>query len=102
MKYDYDFIPKEIFCRLTFAPKKAKGDPDKIQSISYEDQPCEDCGKLVNNRIIEKRMSHSPVPHYRTRCQNCKLIYNPITECYDLTSESSLAFFKRFYSTDDK
>lgn len=29
------------------------------------------CGKIVDNQVIEKRVSHYPAPHWKTKCVNC-------------------------------
>jgi hypothetical protein len=39
---------------------------------------CElNCGDIVSNQVIEKRLCTSPETHWRTRCANCKRYVSP-------------------------
>lgn len=58
----------------------------EIKKIKHQTRLCEDCGELVNNRIVELKICEYPKPHWRERCANCKMSRNPDTGQFDLTS----------------
>jgi len=95
-------IPPDLLERITWAKKQNSQDPNVIKKIDYETKPCEYCNLPIENFVETMRLCQSPVLHWRRRCQTCKLIWNPETQAYDLDSTQSLAFFRAYYSNDDK
>ena len=97
------FIPSEILDRITWSKRgNLQGDPEYVENIAHEPQPCEDCDLLIENRHIQHRLHESPRKHFRRKCLNCKLYYNPETDKYDLTSKDVLAVFRRVFEKSDK
>jgi hypothetical protein len=97
-----DYLPTEILERITWAEKRCPKDPDQIENIKHDPRPCEDCDLLIENRHIQHRLHESPRRHFRRKCLNCKLYYNPETDKYDLTSKDVLAVFRRVFEKSDK
>jgi hypothetical protein len=50
---------------------------------------CEDCDKVVENRVLEIKQHQMPTPHWRRSCKNCMKTQNPYTGEFDLTSTKS-------------
>lgn len=59
----------------------AKSNPTlgfKFKKLKDKNATCElGCGDIVTNQLIEKRLSHTPMPHWRTRCNNCGHYVSP-------------------------
>lgn len=66
----------------------------KLYKIIHQPQPCEDCGKIVVNRVVNCRKNIHPFPHYKTNCNICKLYKNPDTDKFDL-NQSQIHYYYR-------
>ncbi len=50
----------------------------EIKRIKPVKRSCElACGKQVANQVIEKRLNHSPVKHWKVKCVNCGAHQHP-------------------------
>lgn len=81
-------IPLEILDKLefkTFANEEAAG--PQLVKVHHEAKPCEDCGKIVENRRLRLSVNRSSLSthHIKYQCQNCKLYKNPTTGVFDMT-----------------
>lgn len=66
-----------------------------------EKRPCEDCGKKVEDRVINIQKYSTPVPHWRRRCTACGFTQNPDTGEYDLKQEGIYSWFVRYFIQRD-
>ncbi len=64
-----------------------------LKKLHYEPKPCEDCGRLVENRVIQYKVLEFPEPHWRTSCKNCSKTQNPETGEFGLTSTQASNYF---------
>lgn len=55
------------------------------------------CGKIVTNQLIEKRFTHVPKPHWKTKCMNCGAYLNPQGDGLIMNSQDAHAVFRNFY-----
>ena len=90
-------IPKELLDRITWAKKKQPGDPDRVESIDYNPQTCEDCGTVVNCRRLTYHKVHRPTEHWRICCKACGKYKDPRTGKYELTSNEMQDLAKTIY-----
>lgn len=50
----------------------------KLVKLKEKHRLCElDCGDLVANQVVERRLAFTPEKHWRTRCQNCAKFVSP-------------------------
>lgn len=93
-------IPEDILKLLNFEHRKHSGPhwgddwngelandtiPKVLINITQLPQQCTDCSKTVTDRQTILRRVHTPWPHWREHCVNCKLYRHPITKEYCLT-----------------
>lgn len=51
----------------------------ELVALKDQHRVCElGCGNIVSNQKIEKRLTHYPEPHWRTRCVNCTRYISPL------------------------
>lgn len=65
-------------------------------------KPCEDCGRLCEDRTTTKSLLTFPKRHWRTYCGGCQRVFNPETQQYDLTLSKAQAFFVTYLKQRDK
>jgi len=63
--------------------------------IIHKPKPCEDCGTIVTNRILNTRLNKAPFTHYKRQCSICKKYENPETGKFDLNS-SQIQYYYRY------
>lgn len=90
-------IPEEILKRLHFDKRCETPLVAKVTRIDSEPKPCESCGKLVENRIVESGFYPSPKPHWRSKCKICSLWRNPDTGEFTITAQKIHTFFAQKY-----
>jgi hypothetical protein len=61
----------------------------EIKKMKPHVSVCEDCHKVVENRVVEIKMHQMPQPHWRKNCKNCMKTQNPYTGQFDLSSTKS-------------
>lgn len=96
-------MPEELETRLEWKTVEA-GEPIQypyVKKILHETKPCEDCGLLVENRIVDIKRNVRPHPHWKRTCKNCKMNYNPESGKYDL-NQTDYANFQRGCTIKDK
>lgn len=71
--------------------------PPKIVKLKPHVELCPDCGKLCENRIVESRMNHKPVVHWRTKCSVCKNYKDPFTGKFDMNDNIKMQSTFRSY-----
>ena len=71
----------------------------KLKPIIKE---CEDCGKLVKDRRVNKSMYTFPKSHWRKNCNGCLRTQNPETGKFDIPFTHAAAFFTSFIKKQDK
>ena len=50
----------------------------KIVKLKDKHRLCElGCGDIVPNQLVEKKLCHTPKPHWRTRCETCGCFVSP-------------------------
>lgn len=63
-------------------------------TVLHQPKSCDDCSRIVTNRIVNSRRSHLPYLHYKTQCQVCKFYKNPETGEFDLDN-SQIQYYYR-------
>ena len=62
-------------------------------------KPCEDCGVECKDRKILRSLYTFPKKHWRTHCNGCNRVKNPVTGVFDLLPMQAqnhfVAFFKK-------
>lgn len=86
-------------------------DTKKNPTLGYKFEPtpitelCE-CGKVVQNRVVEHKVIGTPVKHWRERCATCNRTRNPLTGKFDLSGTQAyaayIAYFKDKKAQEDK
>jgi hypothetical protein len=95
-------LPKDIADRITWQKGALEQDSFRVKKIKHEPKPCEDCGKLVEDRRIRisvSKESHVRQGHCKHHCQSCKLYKNPITGEFDMTFHQ---IHTHFYKSQSK
>ena len=92
-------IPLEILQQLTV-------ETDDYGVTSVELAPikkqCEDCGNMVRNRSVQNKWHKNPVPHWRKKCNACKLWSHPEENTFDMTNVDLHRFLLAKYNNLDK
>ena len=70
--------------------------------LKVEAKPCEDCGKMVKDRCVNRSLYTFPKRHWRKSCTGCDCVWNPETGAFDLDLKSAQAYFVRLYKNCDK
>lgn len=65
-------------------------------------KPCEDCGLVVENRVVSHKIYSFPHAHWRTNCENCRRTKNPETGKFDVDFKQSQSVFISFFSNRNK
>lgn len=74
----------------------------RIAGLKPQYRSCElGCGDIVPNQIIEKRMSLTPVKHWKTHCKTCHKTQGPDGTMMS-SPQAQQAFSKWFISQQDK
>jgi hypothetical protein len=60
-----------------------------IKKIKSHIAVCEDCCRVVEDRVVEIKVYDCPELHWRRHCKSCKFSQNPYTKEYDLTIKRS-------------
>ena len=95
-------IPTEILERIEWQRGHHNGDPLRVKKVKHQARPCEDCGKLVEDRRIRisvSKESHVRQAHCKHHCQSCKLYKNPTTGEFDMTFHQ---IHTHFYNSHSK
>lgn len=50
---------------------------------------CEDCHKVVEDRVVEIKRYEFPDTHWRKNCKPCGMVQNPYTKKFDLSVKQS-------------
>jgi hypothetical protein len=50
---------------------------------------CEDCGLMVEDRLVHVKIYDNPYPHWRKNCISCKMTEHPLTGCFDTPSPTA-------------
>jgi hypothetical protein len=66
--------------------------------VVHQPRACEDCGKIVTNRVCNTRKNNVPFPHYKTNCTACHLYRHPETGEFNLTNSA----IQHYYRTKHK
>lgn len=97
-------IPQHILDRLEFTKPK-DGEIAHVKRVRHSPRPCEDCGRVVENRTIRISISQSASTHrhIKRQCKICGFYYNDETGCYDATfNDINNRFKKRKNTSSDK
>lgn len=74
----------------------------QVLAIKHEAKPCEDCGIIVQGRVIEQKIYTTGGAHWRRRCSHCNKIQNPDTGKFDIPSHLAHTYFKDKISRRNK
>jgi hypothetical protein len=55
------------------------------------------CGDMVINQRVESKYYSNPIPHWRTKCINCKCYVSPDGKGFVEGTNASIAAFDRYY-----
>lgn len=61
----------------------------RIKNLKNTARVCEDCYKIVDNRIVEIKRYDVPELHWRKLCKNCNLVCNPYNKKFELPVKAS-------------
>lgn len=61
----------------------------RVKALKQEPRACEDCGKIVLNRVVVKKLLSFPIKHWRNHCNNCNSTQDPRTGQYKLKGAAS-------------
>lgn len=96
-------IPKEILDKLVPVKKVKIALPGDPIHYRLKPEPCRDCGcTLKKPRIVDIKLVANPYPNWRSTCTNCRKIQNPLTDEWDLDSQSIRAFLIQHRDELDK
>lgn len=56
-----------------------------IKKLKRIPKPCEDCGFIIEERLITLNASQNPYPHWKECCKQCNLWRNPDTNKFEFT-----------------
>lgn len=75
----------------------------KLVKLKENIKPCElGCGDIVTDQKIEKRLSITPRPHWKTKCMNCGCYVSPDKKGFIHGSVAAQAAFNAFLNKGDK
>ena len=64
---------------------------------------CElNCGDIVTDQIIERRFATTPIPHWRTRCNNCQCFVSPDGQGFIQGAHAIQAAYLKYFNMDRK
>lgn len=88
---------EELKNRLVWSkpPKSCELEPPYIQQILYEPYPCEDCGKILDDKRVIQHTFNTTNGIWTKRCEVCKFHQNPDTGAYDCTAIERNAILAR-------
>ena len=94
-------IPKDILDRIEWDTRRER--ENTVKRVRPIETQCDYCEKTVADRREWMRQYESKgVKHWRKKCVNCNLFWNPKTKKFDLTPYHSLAFFRQYIINNDK
>ena len=91
-------IPKEIMDRLEWKKSLVEQDDPVIKSIRHDPKPCEDCGKIVEDRRIRSSVNYgsaTKIAHIKHQCKSCGFYRNPTNGVYEWTFQEINSHFYR-------
>ena len=89
-------MPKDLLERITFTETKDQ-EPLKIESISYDKHPCDDCDREIGQPAHEIRTFQGPPRHTRMRCKNCLYTKDPETGEYTVHPSHTKRRFQEYF-----
>jgi hypothetical protein len=61
----------------------------RVKKLKQDKTACVDCGKLVVNRVVVKKLLTFPIRHWRNHCNHCNSTQDPRTGEYKLKGAAS-------------
>lgn len=89
-------MPKDLLERITFTKSKDQ-EPLRIESISYDKHPCDDCDREIERPAHEIRKYVGPPTHSRTKCKNCHYFKDPVTGEFTVHSAHANRRFLEYF-----
>lgn len=68
----------------------------------FPKRQCEDCDKIVANRIINYRWNQKPYPHWKESCTGCNMWKSPDTGKFDSCNASVRSIINKEFIDNDK
>ncbi len=65
-----------------------------ITKLKPQQRNCDDCGCVVTNRKVERKLHFTNKPHWREHCVTCNLYKDPRTGKFSLTSKESQMIYQ--------
>lgn len=92
-------IPLEILQQLTI---ETDDYGQTHVQLSSDRKQCADCGNWVRNRSVQNKWNLKPVPHWRKKCNACKMWSHPEENSFDMTNVDLHRFLLSKYGPGDK
>lgn len=92
MKYLENLIEQGILKPKPNKPSEEAAQP--TYEVVHQPKPCEDCGVIVTNRILNTRLNKVPFAHYKQQCSICKKYLNPETGAFDCDLPQLNAYYR--------
>lgn len=84
-EWEYDGPDAQVDSKLGFK---------RIRIIELKNnQPCDACGLLVKDRVINSKTVDNPKPHWRHKCSACANYKNPFNGLFNVTPKYKNEFF---------
>ena len=61
----------------------------ELKRIKKQFLPCDSCDKMVQGRVVERKLYDFPKLHWRDNCKSCLKSYNPETDCFDIDTRTA-------------
>jgi hypothetical protein len=74
----------------------------RIIEMNIKSEPCPDCELEVKDRRTTLKLFSTPNPHWRERCNNCRLTRNPESGEFEFTDVESSIYFREKYQDSSK
>ena len=93
-------IPQHLLDLIEF--KQGEGDTF-LRPCGYKSnpKPCDDCGRIVIDRIVTIKKNGYPITHIREKCKSCDKYRNPVSGEFNYT-ESMLRTYVDKLSRSNK
>jgi len=99
---DPDLVAEKERLEFLVAPRRNWTLPIELLGLKTEERPCEDCGKLVKDRTVSRKLLTSPVDHWRVSCNLCKMSQNPETGKFTVNNKIVQTFFRDYFLKRNK
>lgn len=64
-----------------------------IKKLKRTPKPCEDCGFVIEERMLTLAATQTPIPHWKEKCLACNKWRNPDTGKFEFTYNQLTNFY---------